>query len=54
MKKLTKRELLAVLAKAAVSSDTESAHADADSALLRFIGDPEITRAYRAINRWYS
>jgi len=34
--------------------DPESAHADADRALLDFIGDPEVTDAFEAIDKWYA
>ena len=34
--------------------DTETAHIQADRALLAFIDDPEITLAYNAVERWYA
>ena len=34
--------------------DQEMAHVDADDALLEFIGDEDITRAWNAIEKWYA
>jgi hypothetical protein len=33
---------------------TEQAHRDADAALLAYINDLEVTRAFEAIERWYA
>lgn len=54
MKGITKEQLLAQLKEFARSADTEGAHSDADSALLRFINDPEVSKAYDAIEKWYA
>ena len=34
--------------------DRESAHSDADDALLKFINDNEIKQAYDNIKKWYA
>jgi len=51
-----KQDLLLDLRKLAVdaNSDPESAHADADAALIRFIDDEHIREAFNAIAKWYS
>lgn len=36
------------------SRDTESIHQEADQLLLRFINDPEVTAAYKAVPKWYA
>ena len=46
--------LLAKLRDLAESGDPEIAHYDADCALLDYIGDSEIAKAYEAIQRWYA
>ena len=51
---MTRDELLSLLAEYARETDTEGAHADADAALIAYIGDPEIDAAYRAIDKWYA
>jgi len=35
-------------------SDAETAHMDADLALLQYINDEEITETFMAIRRWYA
>jgi hypothetical protein len=35
-------------------SNREYAHYDADQALLEFINDDEITKAFNAIKKWYA
>jgi hypothetical protein len=50
---MTKRELLARL-KECAEMDEEGGHYEADKALLEFIGDPEITKAFEALHRWYA
>jgi hypothetical protein len=49
-----KQDLLLDLRRLATVSDTESAHGEADEALLRFIDDEHITAAYEAIAKWYA
>jgi hypothetical protein len=34
--------------------DPESAHADADQALLDYIGDEEVSAEYGKVEKWYS
>jgi hypothetical protein len=34
--------------------DPESAHADADKALLDYIGDEEVSAEYGKVEKWYS
>ena len=34
--------------------DKEADHSMADSLLLEYIGDPEITKAFDAIEKWYA
>lgn len=54
--KLTKKNLIKKL-KDLVSKrdyDNENAHIEADCALLEFINDNEVTKAYNAIEKWYA
>ena len=51
---MTRDELLADLRRAQELDDTEAAHAWADDALLDYINDPEVTRAYGDIKKWYA
>lgn len=46
--------LLTILADCAQSGDPEIAHIEADKALLKYIGDEEISRAFYAIKMWYA
>lgn len=50
---MTKEQLLARLKECELNGDTEASHVDADMALLEFIGDPEVTAAFNAIDKWY-
>ena len=34
--------------------DPEMAHAEADQALLDYIGEREVTEAYERIDKWYA
>lgn len=34
--------------------DLENDHADADNAILQYINDPEIEKAFDAIDKWYA
>lgn len=36
------------------NGDIEIQHSFADQALLDYVGDPEITAAYEAIEKWYA
>lgn len=51
-----KQRLLKTLRQCATLSkrDSEAAHMDADDALLGYINDPEISRVYRRVKRWYA
>ena len=53
---ITKAELLSKLAQCAEESDHEGAHVEADEALLQFINDAEITKAWRKASAtfWYA
>jgi hypothetical protein len=51
---MTKRKLLEILAGCERSPDTETAHADADDALIEFINDNDIKKAYEKIAKWYA
>lgn len=51
---MTREELLEVLTDCGESNDAEGAHADADQALLDFINDPEVTKAWEAIYKWFA
>lgn len=51
---VTKAALLAKLRELQRDGDPESAHIEVDKALLVFIADPEVTKAFEAITRWYA
>jgi hypothetical protein len=51
---MTKEELLAKLKECSDDDDTEGAHVDADIALLDYINDPEIRKAFNKIDKWYA
>ena len=51
---MTKLELLEILKRCEEQPDTETAHADADEALLDYINDVEIRAAYEAVSKWYA
>lgn len=51
---MTKTELLEELKKCQDDDDTESAHIEADDAILKFIEDDEIQEAYDKVGKWYS
>lgn len=40
--------------KAISITDPEHAHILADQALIKYIDDPETTKAFHAIDRWYA
>jgi hypothetical protein len=47
-------KLLEVLRKCAENGDYEEAHADADDALIEYIGDEEIATTYAEVGKWYA
>jgi hypothetical protein len=51
---VTKAALLKKLEKCVQDHDTESAHADADDALIEFINDEEIAAVYARVPKWYA
>lgn len=53
---MTKAELLKKLKALQKTSqkDAEIAHIEADDLLLAYIKDPKISKAFKAILRWYS
>ena len=63
---MTRKELLAKLAEMGVGKkrevclysqdkgDPETDHVAADNLLLKFINDKEVTKAFKAITKWYS
>lgn len=55
MSRLNREELLTQLwSLKGDTGDLESAHLEADRALLNYIGDTEITEAFDAIGKWYA
>lgn len=51
----TKKEaLLKKLKEFKALGDTEAAHGYADDALIEYINDKEITKAYESIDKWYA
>lgn len=51
---MTKKEWLILKLNELTSSDVEANHCDADSLLLDYINDPEITEAYDKVEKWYA
>ena len=51
---LTREDLLAKLKAYAKYDDEELAHVEADKALLEFINDVDIQKAFDAIDKWYA
>jgi hypothetical protein len=52
---MTRDELLAELRRIKTEGgDPEGGHWLADEALLRFIGDDEVSAAFDAIDKWYA
>ncbi len=49
-----KKALIERLERLASLNDRESAHGEADDALIEYINDPEIAAAYSAIEKWYA
>ena len=51
---MNKEELIAKLNEFAETFDTEVGHSRADDALIEFINDEDISKAYNAISKWYA
>ena len=52
---MSKDELLAILNKLGKDDgDPEYDHYEADKALLDYINDPEVTRAFNDVHKWYA
>ncbi len=51
---MTIEELIKKLEALQTHGDPESGHQEADSALLEFIGNQEVTEAFEKIRKWYS
>lgn len=53
---MTKQELLEILKKLEEREtyDIELVHIEADNALIEYINDPEIKKAYEEIPKWYA
>lgn len=59
---MTKEELIAKLSERSLVDqfgnqeplDHEELHIRADNLLLKFIDDPDITTAFRAVSKWYA
>ena len=51
---MTREELLVALTDLTADTDFESAHARADDAIIEFIADPEIKKAFDNVGKWYA
>ena len=51
---MTIEELVERLEKLSKIGDTESAHSQADDALLEYINDARVAEAFDNIDRWYA
>ena len=53
---MTKQEIIEELIKLEELSmdDAEVAHSEADNLLLKYIGEEDITEAFKKIKRWYA
>ena len=51
---MNKVELLEQLIKLQGSDDYEDAHITADGLLLAYINDPDVTKEYDQVHKWYS
>ena len=51
---MTKSELIKKLNECALLKDKEAAHYDADVLLLEYIGDPEVSTVFHALDKWYA
>lgn len=49
-----KKQLLLEKLKECAEHEPEAAHAAADEALLAYINDPEVTKAFRLLKKWYA
>lgn len=47
-------KLKAIRNRSIADSDEETDHYEADQLLLEYIGDKKVSRAYNAIDKWYS
>lgn len=52
--KKKKEKLLAELEELSTLKDVEIAHAEADEALVQYINDRDVTKAFQKIEKWYS
>lgn len=52
-KKITKEQLIAIL-KDNCDKDLERAHERSDDALLNYINDPDVTKAFNSVDKWYA
>ena len=53
-RKIALLEMLANCLRRNEDGDTESIHMEADAALLDYINDKDITKAFHAIYKWYA
>jgi len=51
---MTKEELLSILKELQENGDQEIAHAKADDALLEYINDEDVSKAFEEIDKWYA
>ena len=51
---MTKEQLIAKLESIRLEHGTELGHVFADEALLEYINDEDISKAYDAVPKWYS
>jgi len=51
---MTRQELLERLKEINENSDTEGGHIEADEALIEYINDEDIKKAYDDIRKWYA
>lgn len=49
-----KEKLLHILKECAKDDDTEAAHINADAALIEFIDDVAIKKAFDLVRKWYA
>ena len=51
---MTRDELVEQLKMLAGIGDPECSHVDADELLLEYINDPEVSKAFFSIDKWYA
>lgn len=51
---MDKQELLTKLIELQGIDDDESGHSQADKLLIAYINDPDITKAFEEIHKWYA